>query len=72
MNIQTIKNELKENKKVFLKSFFIFIILLNICFVFAASDEYKPYLHKPSVGEYPKLEMNGEYKTEHFLGFKVF
>ncbi|MFH0978134.1 MAG: DNRLRE domain-containing protein [Candidatus Woesearchaeota archaeon] len=33
-----------------------------------AADEYKPYLHKPSVGSTPKLDTFGTFTTELYLG----
>ena len=47
-----------------------FILLVTIIEVVNAQqyDQFKPYLHKPSVGDIPKLETFGEYETELFSG----
>jgi len=46
------------------------VVLSNINLVLAVNDfdQYKPYLHNPSVGNVPKLETFGEYKTELYPG----
>ncbi|MEK6953025.1 MAG: hypothetical protein AABX29_08480 [Nanoarchaeota archaeon] len=45
-------------------------VLINTSFTSAVNDfdQYKPYLHNPSVGDVPKLETFGEYKTELYPG----
>jgi len=45
-----------------------FILISLAYFVNGADDEYKPYLHKASVPEHPKLELYGRYKTNLFPG----
>lgn len=60
--------------KVFLR-FFISLNIILLCsqILYAADyDEYKPYLHKPSVGEVPELETFGEYRTELFPGAAIY
>ncbi len=56
------------NRKLLFGIFYIFIAIFLLQLVSATGEEYKPYLHKPNVGEYPKLEMYGTYKTELFPG----
>lgn len=48
-------------------SIFLLLILALIPLTFAA-DEYKPYLHKPSVPEHPKAKLYGKYQTNLFPG----
>lgn len=56
------------------KEFLISLVCIFVLFVLSAdsahaiSDEYRPYLHNPSIGDVPKLESFGEYKTELFSG----
>ncbi|MEK6830539.1 MAG: hypothetical protein AABX77_00750, partial [Nanoarchaeota archaeon] len=57
-------------KRIFILLFAVSIIL-NLQFIFAA-DEYKPYLHKPSTGNIPKLETFGEFKVELFPGAGIY
>ncbi len=48
------------------------VLMIMLTYGFASaqstSEEYKPYLHKASVGDVPKLETFGEYSTELFVG----
>ena len=46
----------------------ILIIILLSPLSSSAADDFKPYLHKPSVGNVPKLETFGQYETELFPG----
>jgi len=73
-NLNTIKN-MKEKRRGKMGS--ATLILLTIVIVVLAShfvvainefDDYKPYLHNPSVGDVPKLQTFGEYKTELYPG----
>jgi len=50
--------------------FILVLLIFLLSFVSAQtnSDQYKPYLHKASVGDVPKLETFGEYGTELFIG----
>ncbi len=52
------------------KKFYIPVLCLILCSIsiYAANDDYKPYLHKASVPEHPKLELYGQYKTNLFPG----
>ncbi len=45
--------------------FFVIVLTLNS---FAADDQYKPYLHKPTVPESPKITMYGSYSTNLYAG----
>lgn len=74
-NIKTkgdLKKERGKMKKGFALGFFILLlsVLINISFVLAVNDfdEYKPYLHNPSVGDVPELDTFGEYTTSLFPG----
>lgn len=53
----------------FAKKMLIFsaLIFLSISLI-SAADEYKPYLHNPSVGEVPELNVYGSYETALFPG----
>ena len=46
---------------------FIFVFLLFIPISFAA-DAYKPYIHKTTVPDHPKIVLYGQYSTELFPG----
>lgn len=62
---------MKVDLKSKIKITFIFLVLLTSINIVAAQsnfDEYKPYLHNPSVGQVPELETFGEYNTELFPG----
>jgi len=51
------------------KTLFFILFLFLISFSYAATqDEYKPYLHKPSVPDHPKLKQYGMYSTSIFTG----
>ncbi|MEA2037838.1 MAG: FG-GAP-like repeat-containing protein, partial [Nanoarchaeota archaeon] len=50
------------------KILLICFILLSFAYFVNADDEYKPYLHKASVPEHPKIELYGQYKTNLFPG----
>lgn len=47
---------------------FLFIFLVIFPIAYAADDQYKPYLHKPSVPEHPKAKLYGKYTTNLFPG----
>ncbi|MBI3035443.1 hypothetical protein HYY71_03900 [Candidatus Woesearchaeota archaeon] len=53
-----------KNKLFMLFVFFLVLIPLG----YAADDQYKPYLHKPSVPEHPKAKLYGRYQTNLFPG----
>lgn len=44
---------------------FIFLLVASLV---CATDEYKPYLHKPQVPETPKVRLFGAYQTDLFPG----
>src|SRR3989344_1233865 len=44
------------------------VFFLNFVDAQQTFDQYKPYIHNPSVGDLPKLETFGEYRTELFPG----
>ena len=70
-NIKKRKMEIKNYRSPFIiKTFLCMIIFIIVIssFVTAVSESYKPYLHKPSVGQYPKLETFGNYQTQSFPG----
>lgn len=46
----------------------LLFFLLIIPLVYSADDQYKPYLHKPSVPEHPKAKLYGKYSTNLFPG----
>ena len=52
--------------KGFLASLLFFILLTSIAL--GAQDQYKPYLHKASVPEHPKIKLYGSYQTNLFPG----
>jgi len=65
------ENKILVNLNLIKISFCIFLLsVFLISFVSAAqgSESYKPYLHKPSVGQAPKLQMYGNYQTQLFSG----
>ncbi len=45
----------------------LLILLVFVSFVYA-DDEYKPYLHKPSIPESPEITLYGQYNTQLFPG----
>src|SRR3989344_3294467 len=71
-NIKKRKMKVNIGKKLLNLKVFFSVILLTfmITSIVSASnsESYKPYLHKPSVGQYPKLEMYGNYQTHLFTG----
>ena len=54
------------------KIILIFVVLLLSANFSFALEEYKPYLHKPSVPEHPKLKQFGSYTTDLFPGAAAF
>lgn len=51
----------------------LFLTILVSSIASAATPEsYKPYLHKPSVGQSPKLEMYGNFQTQLFPGSAIY
>jgi len=46
----------------------VFFILSCSIISGATAESYKPYLHKPSIGQYPKLNTYGTYQTQLFPG----
>lgn len=56
------------NQRKFLIGILLIIIILPLISATSSYDSYKPYLHNPSVGNVPKLETFGEYKTELYPG----
>lgn len=54
-----------KNKKLVL---FLLFFLVFAAAAYAADDQYKPYLHKPSVPEHPKAKLYGKYQTNLFPG----
>lgn len=68
-----VKNkEINVNKSLFLKriTFFFTLLVLTLHLTTAqvGSDQYKPYLHKPTVKEAPELQTFGSYQTNLFPG----
>ena len=53
----------KMRKTFILLGLVIILDLLLSAHYVSAYEEYKPYLHKPSVGNVPKLETFGQYTT---------
>ena len=53
------------NKKIML---FFVVFLISNTLVYAADDQYKPYLHKAAVPENPKTKLYGKYSTNLFPG----
>lgn len=75
MNQQNNKNIKKKMRKLtFVKLGFVFLIatlLILSCSSFisgAKAEPYRPYLHKTSIGQYPKLDVYGTYQTQLFPG----
>jgi len=65
----------KKMKEVRLLSFIFIFVITIILFISSCSfisgakaESYRPYLHKPSVGQYPKLDVYGTYQTQLFPG----
>src|SRR3989344_6940712 len=74
-NIKMINNIINgRGEEMNLKSVKIVLIILFLIFFLnfvgaqQTFDQYKPYIHNPSVGDLPKLETFGEYRTELFPG----
>ena len=44
------------------------LLTASLYLVSGAMDDYKPYIHEPSVPEHPKLKLQGQYKTNIFPG----
>ena len=61
---------IKFKKMAILTIICLIVSIAGIQLVSAVNDfdQYKPYLHNPSVGNVPKLETFGEYKTELYPG----
>src|SRR3989338_11689112 len=55
---------LKKRQFALVFVFLLFLIPLS----YAADDQYKPYLHKPSIPEHPKAKLYGAYTTNLFPG----
>lgn len=51
--------------KIFLLAFFALLFFINLV---SAADDFKPYLHKASVPESPKVRLFGQYATNLFPG----
>ena len=60
-----------RKREYMLMILFAIIFICSVQLIFAA-DEYKPYLHKPSTGDAPKLETFGEFKVDLFPGAGVY
>jgi hypothetical protein len=62
------------NRMEFLKFMFVFLFgILFILLIFPSAsainefDDYKPYIHNPSVGDVPELQVFGTYETGLFV-----
>src|SRR3990167_942800 len=55
---------LKKGQFAWILAFLLFLVPL----AYAADDQYKPYLHKPSIPEHPKAKLYGKYTTNLFPG----
>lgn len=69
---KNIKKRMKE-QRFYNLSLVILVVtaffILSCSFISGATaDSYKPYLHKPSIGQYPKLDVYGTYQTQLFPG----
>src|SRR3989344_1388091 len=62
------RGKMRELIFVLLLAVLIFAVFSNFVAAQANSDQFKPYLHKPSLENVPKLEIFGEYQTELFQG----
>lgn len=70
------KNNMEQKRNERMKTKFVKIslslLILSVFVLQVASaanyDSFKPYLHKASVGDVPKLETFGQYQTELFTG----
>src|SRR3989344_3079433 len=61
-------NKKRKMRKLIFCSLDLIIITIIISNIAFSAEEYKPYLHKPSIGKHPKLESFGEYTTDLFPG----
>jgi YD repeat-containing protein len=61
------KRNLNKLKLIGLFSCILVLLIFSLNFIFAA-EQYKPYIHKPSVVQSPKLQMYGNYQTQLFSG----
>src|SRR3989344_3256736 len=71
INTKELKKKRGKMKSLSLSMLLLFsTILINVSIASAVNDfdQYKPYLHNPSVGNVPKLETFGEYKTDLYPG----
>lgn len=59
-----------RNSYLFSLSFIVLLSIIISCSIISAAtaESYKPYLHKPSIGQYPKLDVYGTYQTQLFPG----
>ena len=67
-NIKDLKEKRGIMRILILISCVLTFIILSSLISAQSADEFKPYLHKASVGNVPKLETFGEYKTQLFPG----
>lgn len=70
LNLKNKKSKMeKENSNIFVIIFCSLILLIcsvNLISAAQNSESYKPYIHKPSVVQSPKLQMYGNYQTQLF------
>lgn len=71
----TNKNTKKRMKEQRLLNLSFIMLVVAVLFILSCSiisgataESYKPYLHKPSIGQYPKLNTYGTYQTQLFPG----
>jgi YD repeat-containing protein len=69
------KNIKKRMKERYFSNLSLVILVVAVFFILSCSiisgataESYKPYLHKPSIGQYPKLNTYGTYQTQLFPG----
>jgi hypothetical protein len=62
----------KRFEETLLLGVLLLILILPLISADTNYDSYKPYLHKASVGNVPKLETFGEYQTQLFQGSGVY
>ncbi len=67
-NRDSLEERGKMGKLIILINLIFFLALITTPHLAYAADQYKPYLHNPSVGDVPKLEAFGEFRTELFPG----
>ena len=66
---KTIQKRMRNSYLLSLSFIILISIIFSCSFVLGATAEsYKPYLHKPSIGQYPKLNTYGAYQTQLFPG----